>query len=873
MEAQLLHGTLFATIYEVDRIPSGFCPTRCCVGFPQIGSDRFYATIDLDKARVGRTQLTTTSKPCFSSALHKQNRAPKKKPSNPTWNQDFRIYCAHKVSHVIFTVKYDDPVGAKLVGRARLWAAELMAPARKGAVVDRWLPILDGDGSPVRGNSRIHVRLKFSSVEDDEQWSKGILKPGFNGVPDTYFDQRENCQVTLYADAHSLSDEKIGGKLPPGRCWEDIFEAIQSAKHLIYIAGWSIYAKIRLVRDPARQKADGDMILGDLLKRKAGEGVKVLLLVWDDRTSDEFFKKRGVMATHDEETASFFRGSGVRCLLCPRNFSSAVAQGVQASARTTLFTHHQKTVIADYGFLQDDGGEKKEQKRGIVSFLGGIDLCDGRYDTQEHSLFRKLDKDDFHQPNFAGASYRKGGPREPWHDIHCRLEGEAAWDVLYNFEQRWKKAEKNAWQSRTTGTVSETGRGSGNMNLSKFSKFYKGFGNRAQKDVSGTGNRADRKDETAMFSLEELRRFTVPPSSIPANPNDPERWSVQIFRSIDGNDAADFPEDPREARKCGLVTGKSNITDRSIQDAYINAIRRAKNFIYIENQYFVGSSYGWGRDGDNATGALHLVPKEISLKIASKIEAKERFTAYVVIPMWPEGVPESESVQAILDWQRRTMEMMYTDIAEALKAHNVSADPREYLTFFCLGNREVRDSDEYTPPEKPDSGTNYARAQQSRRFMIYVHSKLMIVDDDYIIIGSANINQRSMDGSRDSEIAMGGYQSMHLTHDNQPARGKIFDFRMALWGEHTSRVEDLFSHPEHPKCIQRVNAIAEENWRFYVSDAEPLLEDIPGHLLTYPIQISEEGKVGARPGFENFPDTKARVLGTRSTYLPPILTT
>ena len=38
--------------------------------------------------------------------------------------------------------------------------------------------------------------------------------------------------------------------------------------------------------------------------------------------------------------------------------------------------------------------------------------------------------------------------------------------------------------------------------------------------------------------------------------------------------------------------------------------------------------------------------------------------------------------------------------------------------------------------------------------IIYVHSKLMIVDDKYVIIGSANINDRSMLGDRDSEIAI-----------------------------------------------------------------------------------------------------------------------
>lgn len=37
----------------------------------------------------------------------------------------------------------------------------------------------------------------------------------------------------------------------------------------------------------------------------------------------------------------------------------------------------------------------------------------------------------------------------------------------------------------------------------------------------------------------------------------------------------------------------------------------------------------------------------------------------------------------------------------------------------------------------------------------------MIVDDEYVIMGSANINQRSLEGTRDTEIAMGAYQPHH----------------------------------------------------------------------------------------------------------------
>lgn len=50
--------------------------------------------------------------------------------------------------------------------------------------------------------------------------------------------------------------------------------------------------------------------------------------------------------------------------------------------------------------------------------------------------------------------------------------------------------------------------------------------------------------------------------------------------------------------------------------------------------------------------------------------------------------------------------------------------------------------------------------------MVYVHAKGIVVDDEYVICGSANINQRSMDGSRDTEIAMGGYQP-HYTWSRQ----------------------------------------------------------------------------------------------------------
>lgn len=147
---------------------------------------------------------------------------------------------------------------------------------------------------------------------------------------------------------------------------------------------------------------------------------------------------------------------------------------------------------------------------------------------------------------------------------------------------------------------------------------------------------------------------------------------------------------------------------------------------------------------------------------------------------------------------------------------------------------------------------------------------MISVDDEYIIIGSANINQRSMDGSRDSEIAMGAYQPYHLS-TREPARGQIHGFRLALWYEHLGMLDDAFLQPESSECVQKVNRIADKYWDLYSSD--DLEHDLPGHLLSYPIGVSAEGEVTELPGTEFFPDTKARVLGAKSDYLPPILTT
>ncbi|KAJ6336369.1 hypothetical protein OIU78_012882 [Salix suchowensis] len=594
------------------------------------------------------------------------------------------------------------------------------------------------------------------------------------GVENCYFPVRHGGKVTLYQDAHvpdsGLPEIELenGNVFRHGKCWEDICHAIVEAHHLVYIVGWSIYHKVKLVREPSKPlPRGGDLNLGELLKYKSQEGVRVLLLVWDDKTShDKFFlRTNGVMQTHDEETRKFFKHSSVNCVLSPRYASSKLSIFRQ-QVIGTLYTHHQKCVIVD---TQASGNNRK-----ITAFIGGLDLCDGRYDTPEHRLFRDLDtvfQDDYHNPTFPAGTK---GPRQPWHDLHCKIEGPAAYDNGFH--------------------------------------GYLGL-------LPSVHN-----DDPTLWVSEE---------------DDPENWHVQVFRSIDSGSLKGFPKEVYQAEKQNLVCSKNL------------------------NQYFLGSSFAWS-DYKNA-GAENLIPMELALKIASKIRANERFAVYVVIPMWPEGVPTSASVQEILFWQGQTMQMMYEVISNELKSMNLeNSHPQDYLNFYCLGNREE------VPGSNSSGDQTVSMSQKFQRFMIYVHAKGMVVDDECVILGSANINQRSMAGSRDTEIAMGAYQPHHTWRNKKRhPRGQVFGYRMSLWAEHLGSIDNVFKEPESLDCVKSVNKIAEDNWKKFTAEDFTLLQ---GHLLKYPVQIDRNGKASPLPGQETFPDVGGKVLGVR-TNLPDALTT
>ncbi|KAJ6400475.1 hypothetical protein OIU84_016011 [Salix udensis] len=722
---------------------------------------------------------------------------------NPVWMQNFYVPVAHHAAEVHFVVKDNDVVGSQLIGVVAIPVEQICSGDR----IEGVYPILNNNGKQCKPGATLRVSIQYIPMEKLSVYRDGVgAGPDYHGVPGTYFPLRKGGTVTLYQDAHvpdgRLPNVQLDDGMPymHGKCWQDIFDAIRQARRLVYITGWSVWHKVTLVRDGGQHSG---VTLGDLLRSKSQEGVRVLLLVWDDPTSRSVlgYKTDGIMATHDEETRRFFKHSSVQVLLCPR-IAGKKHSWVKQREVGTIYTHHQKTVIVD----ADAGNNRRK----IIAFVGGLDLCNGRYDTPDHPLFRTLQtvhKDDYHNPTFTGSV--ANCPREPWHDLHSRIDGPAAYDVLTNFEERWMKAAKP-------------------KGLKKLKTSY----------------------DDALLRIDRIPDIIGVFDTPSVTEDCPEAWHVQIFRSIDSNSVKAFPKDPKDATKKNLVCGKNVLIDMSIHTAYVKAIRAAQHFIYIENQYFIGSSYNWSSYKD--LGANNLIPMEIALKIADKIRAHERFAVYIVVPMWPEGVPTGAATQRILFWQHKTMQMMYETIYKALVEVGLEEafSPQDFLNFFCLGNRESLDgSNSSGMPSPSSSHTPQALSRKSRRFMIYVHSKGMIVDDDV-----------PWKGTRDTEIAMGAYQPQHTWARKQSnPLGQIHGYRMSLWAEHTGVIEDCFTKPESLECVRRIRAMGEMNWKQFASEE---ISEMTGHLLKYPVEVDRMGKVRPIPGSETFPDVGGNIIGS-----------
>jgi phospholipase D1/2 len=207
--------------------------------------------------------------------------------------------------------------------------------------------------------------------------------------------------------------------------------------------------------------------------------------------------------------------------------------------------HHEKLIVIDYA----------------LAFVGGLDLCFGRWDVSQHPL-SDLHPSDNDQELFPGQDFNNNRiqdfhsidnwehndvakdqyGRMPWHDVHMGLRGPCVYDIAEHFVLRWNFCKRDKGKRRKQYPWLElVGREGNDEDLVGIQRPKHPVGGYVKHPV----------DESAVERLQR-RQGTV---------------TAQVVRS-----------------SCDWSSGI--LTEHSIETAYIEVIRNAQHYVYIENQFF-----------------------------------------------------------------------------------------------------------------------------------------------------------------------------------------------------------------------------------------------------------------------------------------------
>lgn len=368
----------------------------------------------------------------------------------------------------------------------------------------------------------------------------------------------------------------------------------------------------------------------------------------------------------------------------------AFAEITEANLLEDYPTHHQKPVLIDYAY---NGGSK------AVGYVMGLNSVTDFWDRCEHEV------DDPKRERWLAGKVKDELAHEK---VTEGLQGPAAFSGAKPTYQRTKPYQDYA--CRVVGPALE-------RLHQNFERGWKGF--------------APQKWQT--------RELAQRPPNIPMLPPNPAH-RVQIVRT---------QPDERE---------------KSIKELYFQATSFARNYIYIENQYFFYPEFArhlkkerakfcraWARLPDKPmidVPALHLfivVPHpEDEGMVPRTFDTLTEFGASSAMPEQGKYIDRGETSQ---DY-RNARSVSHTDYVLTDAGAVKIVRKRKVLDRPSLEQLQQTLGLKVSVARLRTSGLDANNKMAYRE--IYIHSKLMLIDDVFVTVGSANISQRSM--SVDSEI-------------------------------------------------------------------------------------------------------------------------
>ncbi|XP_051556150.1 phospholipase D1-like [Myxocyprinus asiaticus] len=520
---------------------------------------------------------------------------------------------------------------------------------------------------------------------------------------------------------------------------EDVANALEEAKEEIFITDWWLSPEIFL----KRPVVEGNRWRLDcILKRKAQQGVRIFVMLYK-----ELELALGINSEYSKRTLMHLHPN-IKVMRHPDHVSSSVY----------LWAHHEKIVVIDQS----------------VAFVGGIDLAYGRWDDREHRLIdvgsvtrsvaQAIEQElNSSTPKKKGSSSGNGSRSMVGEAADLpKLKGigrtrKARFSLYHHLQRGLRHADSisSIDSSNKSGSVHSLQTGVGE--LMGNTRFWHGkdYCNFVYKDwvqldkpfddfidryttprmpwhdissvVHGKAARDVARHFIQRWNFTKIMKpkyrsliypFLLPKSHSTGNDlkykvPDCVQTKVQVLRS-----AADW--------SAGIKHH-----EESIHNAYIQVIAKSKHFIYIENQFFISCA-------DNKH-VYNKIGEAIIERIIRAHKENRKFRVYVVTPLLPgfEGditTGGGSALQAVMHFNYRTMNRgEYSIIAQLKKELNDQW--MNYISFCGLRTHAELEGRLVTE-------------------LIYVHSKMLIADDNTVIIGSANINDRSMLGKRDSEVAV-----------------------------------------------------------------------------------------------------------------------
>jgi len=530
-----------------------------------------------------------------------------------------------------------------------------------------------------------------------------------------------------------------------------------------------------------------------ILKTAAVKGVKIFIIIYN-------------------EPPTFYQNSkNVMEYLTKLHPNISVLRNPDYILNVSLWSFHEKFCIID--------------RR--TGFMGGLDLAFGRWDTQSHDLADSEYLTSKNQMNiWPGIDFanerlkafskvqefdnclinKDSDPRMPWHDIMVKVEGGVVHDMVRHFIQTWnfvrfgKKPLEDlvkrfiiSWKKFPNKSVNKVT----DYCESKIYHVPQTEQNLLQGLMKRESNEACEDAKTICLIPANVHKKKMKYTRTPMVKISDDLINLYALKSGMGQDKCNGIG----TCKCQLMRSANhwslglNQIEFSIQQCYIELIMSAKNFIYIENQYFVSSNAG--------KIVKNLIVEALILRIKKAAANNEPFKVMVFLPLLVDHagrLDQSTDFKLSEFWVYKTINHGENSLIEQLKKDPNIKSPSNYINFYGLRNhRKIK---------------GIPRTEE-----IYIHSKLMIIDDEIVIVGSANINDRSMLGSRDAEIALIIEDTQKINSIMAGHEAKVsklaYNLRTKLFKEHFDMDIGLCQDPLNDELQKAIKENSRKNTEIY----------------------------------------------------------